>query len=108
MYTKTMSAAAATVSLSLVAIDGATAEGGCGPGFHRKEFGGCRPNGPVCARLALRLPERLSSRMSGIANGTAFAPVCVRLGEIEAADRREGAAKKFERDPAILIVIGRR
>jgi hypothetical protein len=45
MYAKTMSAAA--VLFSLVAIDGATAEGGCGPGFHRNEFGRCRPNGPV-------------------------------------------------------------
>jgi hypothetical protein len=47
MYAKTMSAAAAAVLFSLVAIDGATAEGGCGPGFHRNEFGRCRPNGPV-------------------------------------------------------------
>jgi hypothetical protein len=45
MYAKTMSAAA--VLFSLVAIDGATAEGGCGPGFHRNEFGRCRPNRPV-------------------------------------------------------------
>jgi hypothetical protein len=47
MYAKTMSATAATVLFSLVAIDGATAEGGCGPGFHRNEFGRCRPNRPV-------------------------------------------------------------
>jgi hypothetical protein len=47
MYAKTMSAAAAAVLFSLVAIDGAPAEGGCGPGFHRNEFGRCRPNGPV-------------------------------------------------------------
>jgi hypothetical protein len=44
---KTMSAVAVAVLFSLVAIDGATAEGGCGPGFHRNEFGRCRPNGPV-------------------------------------------------------------
>jgi hypothetical protein len=47
MCAKTMSAVAAAVLFSLVAIDGATAEGGCGPGFHRNEFGRCRPNGPV-------------------------------------------------------------
>jgi hypothetical protein len=47
MYAKTMSAATAAVLFSLVAIDGATAEGGCGPSFHRNEFGRCRPNRPV-------------------------------------------------------------
>jgi hypothetical protein len=47
MYPKTISAAAAAALFSLVAIDGATAEGGCGPGFHRNEFGRRRPNGPV-------------------------------------------------------------
>ena len=47
MYAKTMSAAAAAVLFSLVAIDGAAAAQGCGPGFHRNEFGRCRPNGPV-------------------------------------------------------------
>jgi hypothetical protein len=41
---KTMSAVAVAVLFSLVAMDGATAEGGCGPGFHRNEFGQCRPN----------------------------------------------------------------
>jgi hypothetical protein len=44
---KTMSVIAVAVLFSLVAMDGAIAEGGCGPGFHRNEFGGCRPNGPV-------------------------------------------------------------
>jgi hypothetical protein len=39
MYGKTMSAAAGAVLFSLVAIDGAAAEGGCGPGIHRNEFG---------------------------------------------------------------------
>jgi hypothetical protein len=37
-------------------------------------------------------------------------PKSIRLGEIEAADEREAmekAAKKFEQDPAILIVIRR-
>jgi hypothetical protein len=47
MSAKTMSAATAAVLFSLVAIDGATAEGGCRRGFHRNEFGRCRSNGPV-------------------------------------------------------------
>jgi hypothetical protein len=47
MSAKTMSAVAAAVLFSLVAIAGATAGGGCGPGFHRNAFGRCRPNGPV-------------------------------------------------------------
>jgi hypothetical protein len=38
----------ATLLLSLVSIHGASAEGGCGLGFHRGPYGGCRPNvGPV-------------------------------------------------------------
>src|ERR1700730_7462133 len=32
---------------AVVAIDGALAEGDCGPGFHRNESGRCRPNGSV-------------------------------------------------------------
>jgi len=47
MHTKTVSAAVAATLFSLVAIDGALAEGGCGAGFHRNEFGRCRPNGAV-------------------------------------------------------------
>jgi hypothetical protein len=37
-------------------------------------------------------------------------PRAIRLGEVEAADEREAiekAAKKFEQDPAILIVMRR-
>ena len=38
----------ATLLLSLASIHGASAEGGCGPGFHRGPYGGCQPNrGPV-------------------------------------------------------------
>ena len=38
----------ATLLLSLVSINGASAEGGCGPGFYRGPYGGCRPyGGPV-------------------------------------------------------------
>lgn len=33
--------------LVLMSLTGASAEGGCGPGFHRNRFGVCRPNGPV-------------------------------------------------------------
>jgi len=31
--------------LSLVCVQSASAEGGCGIGFHRGPYGGCRPNG---------------------------------------------------------------
>jgi hypothetical protein len=47
MSSKLLSAASAAILLSLVCIDSASAEGGCGPGFHRGPYGGCRPNGPV-------------------------------------------------------------
>jgi hypothetical protein len=47
MHLKMFSAAAATLLLSLVSVHDASAEGGCGPGFHRGPYGGCRPNGPV-------------------------------------------------------------
>jgi hypothetical protein len=44
MRLKGLSVASATVLLSLVSIHGANAEGGCGLGFHRGPYGGCRPN----------------------------------------------------------------
>jgi hypothetical protein len=48
MCLKLLSAASAAILLSLVCIHSASAEGGCGPGFHRGPYGGCRPNrGPV-------------------------------------------------------------
>jgi hypothetical protein len=47
MCLKFLSAASAAILLSLVCIHTASAEGGCGPGFHRGPYGGCRPNGPV-------------------------------------------------------------
>src|SRR6516162_6023481 len=48
MCLKVLSAMSATLLLSLVCINGASAEGGCGPGFHRGPYGGCQPNrGPV-------------------------------------------------------------
>jgi hypothetical protein len=71
--------------------------------------------------IALRLSERqVPQRGRGIAPEPrspsilwdvypAF-PKAIRLGEIEAADQREAiemAAKKFEQDPAILIVMRR-
>jgi hypothetical protein len=48
MRAKACAAASAAVLLSLIALDSASAEGGCGPGFHRNPYGRCRPNeGPV-------------------------------------------------------------
>jgi hypothetical protein len=48
MRPKACSAASAAVLLSLIAFDSASAEGGCGPGFHRNAYGRCRPNeGPI-------------------------------------------------------------
>jgi hypothetical protein len=47
MRANILSAASAAVLLSIVCIDSASAEGGCGPGFHRGPYGHCRPNGPV-------------------------------------------------------------
>jgi hypothetical protein len=38
---------AAAILLSLGCVQSASAEGGCGPGFHRGPYGHCRPNGPV-------------------------------------------------------------
>jgi hypothetical protein len=48
MRPKVFAAASAVILLSVVSLDSAVAEGGCGPGFHRNAFGRCRPNeGPV-------------------------------------------------------------
>jgi hypothetical protein len=48
MRAKVLSAASAAFLLSVVYVDGASAAGGCGPGFHRGPYGGCLPNrGPV-------------------------------------------------------------
>ena len=47
MHAKTLSAATAAILLSLISVDGASAEGGCGIGFHRGPYGGCRANGGV-------------------------------------------------------------
>jgi hypothetical protein len=44
MFLKVCWVVSATLLLSLVCIDGASAEGGCGPGFHRGLYGGCFPN----------------------------------------------------------------
>jgi hypothetical protein len=45
MSLKVLSVASAATLLSLVCIHSASAEGGCGIGFHRGPYGGCRPNG---------------------------------------------------------------
>jgi hypothetical protein len=47
MYRKLLSAASTAFLLSVFCVDGASAAGGCGPGFHRGPYGACRPNGPV-------------------------------------------------------------
>jgi hypothetical protein len=47
MSLKLLFAAMAAISLSLVSVQAANAAGGCGIGFHRGPWGGCRPNGPV-------------------------------------------------------------
>jgi hypothetical protein len=48
MRAKILSAGSAAFLLSLVFVDGATAAGGCGPGFHPDFYGRCLPNrGPV-------------------------------------------------------------
>jgi len=38
---------AAAIFFSLASVQNASAEVGCGPGFHRGPYGHCRPNGPV-------------------------------------------------------------
>jgi hypothetical protein len=48
MCPKLLSATSAAILLSLMFLNGASAEGGCGPGWHRNPYGACRPNrGPV-------------------------------------------------------------
>jgi len=37
--------AAAVAGVALVSVTSANAEGGCGAGFHRGPYGGCRANG---------------------------------------------------------------
>ncbi len=45
---KILFAAALLVATTIAGIGSASAEGGCGPGFHRNPYGECRPNrGPV-------------------------------------------------------------
>ncbi len=43
MCLKVFSAAVAALLLSLTFVHDASAEGGCGPGFYRGPYGGCRP-----------------------------------------------------------------
>jgi hypothetical protein len=45
MCLRLLSAVSAAILLSLVFVQSASAEGGCGIGFHRGPYGGCRPNG---------------------------------------------------------------
>jgi hypothetical protein len=44
MSLKIFSAVSAAVLLSLTCINGASAEGGCGPGFYRGPYGRCHPD----------------------------------------------------------------
>lgn len=39
--------AAVLFAVTVAGFSAAEAAGGCGPGFHRGAFGGCRPNGRV-------------------------------------------------------------
>ncbi len=39
--------AAVVVAGTFASFGAANAAGGCGPGFHRGPYGGCRPNGGV-------------------------------------------------------------
>ena len=51
--------AAAVVATGMVAsFSSANAAGGCGPGFHRGPYGGCRPYGVVVVRPAPRVCPR--------------------------------------------------
>lgn len=47
MISKLLPVASAAILLSIMSLTSASAEGGCGPGFHRNPWGHCRPNGPV-------------------------------------------------------------
>jgi len=42
--------AAVLVAVTLAGVGSASAAGGCGPGYHRGPYGGCRPNGVVVVR----------------------------------------------------------
>jgi hypothetical protein len=44
---KVLFAAALLVAGTVAGIGSASAEGGCGPGFHRTPYGNCRPNRAV-------------------------------------------------------------
>jgi hypothetical protein len=48
MSPKLLTATSAALFLSLMSLNSANAEGGCGFGFHRNPYGFCRPNrGPI-------------------------------------------------------------
>lgn len=49
--------AAIVVASTFASFGAANAAGGCGPGFHRGPYGGCRPNGGVVV-VAPRVVER--------------------------------------------------
>ena len=49
--------ATALVASTIAGFSAANAAGGCGPGFHRGPYGGCRPNRGVVV-VAPRVVER--------------------------------------------------
>jgi hypothetical protein len=56
---KVLFAAALLVAGTVAGIGSASAEGGCGPGFHRNPYGECRPNrGPVVVAPGAVVVER--------------------------------------------------
>jgi hypothetical protein len=46
---KVLFAAALVIAGTFAGLGTASAEGGCGPGFHRTPYGNCRPNAVVVA-----------------------------------------------------------
>ncbi len=55
---KTLAIAALAVGAALTALSPASAAQGCGPGYHRGPYGGCRPNrGPVVRGPVVVVPR---------------------------------------------------
>jgi hypothetical protein len=55
---KVLFVAALLVAGTVAGIGSASAEGGCGPGFHRTPYGNCRPNGAVVVAPGAVVVER--------------------------------------------------
>jgi hypothetical protein len=70
------------------------------------------PEGPLLETVALQRDNRETETRSRPIWWDIYpaVPKAIRLGEVEATDKREAierAAKKFQQDPAILIVVRR-